>query len=345
MSSSTHKFLINNADVNDHFKFILIGDTGVGKSCILHQLQNKKFVSTHYHTTGVDYYLKEYSIDNKIIKIRLWDTSGEDCFTTLRSAFYRDTSVAIIVISSLGLSKTDFITQLDKQNNALDQSETGKYALRVVVYNESDSDSLDAKTQLVKFCKENDLLLYHVSAKTGANIQNLFLALTKICINRFCPITFEEKEEKDPRFELSSYRVLFNTTWLGSIHKPKLLRIFGTHHIGRSDVVCTTLKKLTNDTDRVTFLDNQLDLLEGKTIIYSVFPEIVDKKWTTGTAKNTIQSCDTESGFYDAILKLRNELNPSSPRVKLNSKNKLTANDTDEKQISHSRVGLTPLKL
>ncbi|KAL0012044.1 hypothetical protein SO802_007152 [Lithocarpus litseifolius] len=57
------------------FKYIIIGDTGVGKSCLLLQFTDKRFQPVHDLTIGVEFGARMITIDNKPIKLQIWDTS------------------------------------------------------------------------------------------------------------------------------------------------------------------------------------------------------------------------------------------------------------------------------
>lgn len=56
------------------FKYIIIGDTGVGKSCLLLQFTDKRFQPVHDLTIGVEFGARMVTIDNKQIKLQIWDT-------------------------------------------------------------------------------------------------------------------------------------------------------------------------------------------------------------------------------------------------------------------------------
>lgn len=55
-------------------KFIIIGDTGVGKSCLLLQFTDKRFQHVHDMTIGVEFGSRTVDVDNKLIKLQIWDT-------------------------------------------------------------------------------------------------------------------------------------------------------------------------------------------------------------------------------------------------------------------------------
>ena len=86
-----------NYDLN--FKIILIGNIGVGKSCISLKATKGIFLEEYTSTVGFEFYCFNVKIDNKIIKLQIWDTCGQEAYRSLIKNFYRNTSLAIIVYS------------------------------------------------------------------------------------------------------------------------------------------------------------------------------------------------------------------------------------------------------
>lgn len=62
------------------FKFLIIGNAGVGKSCILHQFMEQKFKSDSNHTIGVEFGSKIVNVGGKSVKVQIWDTAGQERF-------------------------------------------------------------------------------------------------------------------------------------------------------------------------------------------------------------------------------------------------------------------------
>lgn len=58
------------------FKFLIVGDASVGKSCLLSQYIDKKFKEDYNLTIGVEFGAKAINIADKIIKLQVWDTAG-----------------------------------------------------------------------------------------------------------------------------------------------------------------------------------------------------------------------------------------------------------------------------
>jgi Ras-related protein Rab-2A len=65
------------------FKYIIIGDTGVGKSCLLLQFTDRRFQPVHDLTIGVEFGARMITIDSKQIKLQIWDTAGQESFRSI----------------------------------------------------------------------------------------------------------------------------------------------------------------------------------------------------------------------------------------------------------------------
>jgi Ras-related protein Rab-2A len=71
------------------FKFIIIGPSGSGKSCLLLQFTDKRFLPDHELTIGVEFGTRMIEVDGKKIKLQLWDTAGQESFRSITRSYYR----------------------------------------------------------------------------------------------------------------------------------------------------------------------------------------------------------------------------------------------------------------
>ncbi|KAK8882781.1 hypothetical protein M9Y10_045422 [Tritrichomonas musculus] len=155
-----------------NFKFIIVGNSAVGKSCLLLRFDEDRFQPIHDVTVGVTFSIKTLQIDGKDIKVQIWDTAGQEIFRSITRSYYRDSACAIIVyditdrtsFEKLGdwvrdvrnLAPPD--CQLVLVGNKLDLA-----AQRVVSTNEG-----------ADFADEQGLLFFEASAASGENVQKLF---------------------------------------------------------------------------------------------------------------------------------------------------------------------------
>merc|ERR1712137_1332162 len=79
------------------FKYIIIGDTGVGKSCLLLQFTDKRFQPVHDLTIGVEFGARMINIEDKQIKLQIWDTAGQESFRSITRSYYRGAAGALLV--------------------------------------------------------------------------------------------------------------------------------------------------------------------------------------------------------------------------------------------------------
>lgn len=77
----------------DHlFKYLIIGDSGVGKSSVLNRFSDDAFNTVFISTIGIDFKVRTIKIDNHVIKLQIWDTAGQERFRAITTAYYRGPS-------------------------------------------------------------------------------------------------------------------------------------------------------------------------------------------------------------------------------------------------------------
>ena len=81
------------------FKLIVIGNSGVGKSCLSLKATKGVFEEAFVTTVGFEFFTLTLRIDDKRIKLQIWDTCGQEVYRSLISSFYRNSSLAMMVYS------------------------------------------------------------------------------------------------------------------------------------------------------------------------------------------------------------------------------------------------------
>ncbi|KAE8710037.1 Ras-related protein RABB1b [Hibiscus syriacus] len=155
------------------FKYIIIGDTGVGKSCLLLQFTDQRFQPVYDLTIGVEFGARLVSIDDRPIKLQIWDTAGQESFRSITRSYYRGAAGALLVYD---------ITRRETFNHLMswlaDAREHGNPDMVVmVVGNKCDLAQRRAvsKEDGEKFAKDNGLLFLETSARTSQNAEEAFI--------------------------------------------------------------------------------------------------------------------------------------------------------------------------
>eukprot|EP01097_Dermamoeba_algensis_P010342 TRINITY_DN7597_c0_g1_i1.p1 TRINITY_DN7597_c0_g1~~TRINITY_DN7597_c0_g1_i1.p1 ORF type:complete len:131 (-),score=24.59 TRINITY_DN7597_c0_g1_i1:441-800(-) len=79
------------------FKYITVGDSGVGKTCLLLRFTDDRFHDTHNMTIGVEFGSKNVRLNEEDVKLQIWDTAGQEKFESITRSYYRGASAAIMV--------------------------------------------------------------------------------------------------------------------------------------------------------------------------------------------------------------------------------------------------------
>jgi small GTP-binding protein len=154
------------------FKYIIIGDTGVGKSCLLLQFTDKRFRHDHDLTIGVEFGARMLHLEDKEIKLQIWDTAGQESFRSITRSYYRGAAGALLVYD---ITRRDTFSHLSNWLN--DARENGNPDMAItLVGNKTDLDSRRTVSveEAQRFAKENNLIFVETSAKSDINVEFAF---------------------------------------------------------------------------------------------------------------------------------------------------------------------------
>ncbi|KAK5582403.1 hypothetical protein RB653_003986 [Dictyostelium firmibasis] len=155
------------------FKYIIIGDTGVGKSCLLLQFTDKRFQPVHDLTIGVEFGARMITIDNKAIKLQIWDTAGQESFRSITRSYYRGSAGALLVYDITRRDTFNHLTCWLKDARSYANSNM----TIILIGNKSDMESKRAVSyeEGKQFADENGLIFLETSAKTASNVEEAFV--------------------------------------------------------------------------------------------------------------------------------------------------------------------------
>ena len=165
--------------MNYIIKIALVGDYGVGKSCIVSRFTKDYFPMDEMSTLGVDFDCKEVDFKENRYKIQIWDTAGQEKFQSIVKSYLRDLNVCILVYDV-----TQYKTFINLKKWLEDvyyiSASAGQELVLYVVGNKNDLRGREVpKVEAEDFCKENDLEYIECSAKNDNNIDKIFMDIVE----------------------------------------------------------------------------------------------------------------------------------------------------------------------
>jgi Ras-related protein Rab-1A len=161
------------------FKILLIGDSGVGKSCFLTRFSEDEFTEQYTSTIGVDFKIRSIYIDNSNIKLQIWDTAGQERFKSITSSYYHGARGIIIMFDVTNSESFNHIQKWLEDANKY----AGEDVIKLLVGTKSDKTAkrvIDYKTGK-EFADFYGMDFIETSAKSSKNIKESFeLIATKM---------------------------------------------------------------------------------------------------------------------------------------------------------------------
>ncbi|BFG23090.1 hypothetical protein CerSpe_093640 [Prunus speciosa] len=173
---------VMNPEYDYLFKLLLIGDSGVGKSCLLLRFADDSYLDSYISTIGVDFKIRTVEQDGKTIKLQIWDTAGQERFRTITSSYYRGAHGIIIVYD---------VTDQESFNNVKQWlNEIDRYASenvnKLLVGNKADltANKVVSYETAKAFADEIGIPFMETSAKNATNVEQAFMAMAAEIKNR-----------------------------------------------------------------------------------------------------------------------------------------------------------------
>ena len=199
------------------FNFVIVGESGVGKSCIVLNFAEQKPRRQHQVTIACEFAARIMPVKGRDIKIQIWDTAGQENFRSITRSYYRS-SVAAIVVYDI-TSKRSF-EKIASWLEELRENAHTKVSI-VLVGNKSDLD--DSREVLFEqglaLARQHKIKFMETCAFELQTIEPLFKVLAEEVI---CKI---DNKEIDPKAENFGIKV-------GNVNK---LKIEATHSLQLRD--------------------------------------------------------------------------------------------------------------
>lgn len=159
------------------FKLLLIGDSGVGKTCVLFRFSEDAFNSTFISTIGIDFKIRTIELDGKKIKLQIWDTAGQERFRTITTAYYRGAMGIMLVYDITNDKSFENIKNWIRNIEEHASSDVEK----MVLGNKCDMEDrrLVSKERGTQLATEYGIKFMETSAKASINVEEAFFTLAR----------------------------------------------------------------------------------------------------------------------------------------------------------------------
>ena len=185
-------------ELDESLKVVLVGESGVGKTCIINQFAKGIFNQDLMSTNGAMFTTnkKEFKDSNgrsNFISFEMWDTAGQEKYRSLAKMFFKEASVALIIYDITSLKS---FNEIKNYWMTLVRENAPKNIITYIVGNKSDLIGKEVVKEEVarEYAKSEKVGFYLTSAKDRIGIDELFNEIGKIYLNEF--INSEENQER-----------------------------------------------------------------------------------------------------------------------------------------------------
>lgn len=159
------------------FKLLIVGESGVGKTCILLRFAEDLFEENFLTTIGVDFKVKQITVDDKQIKLQIWDSAGQERFKNITMSYYRNCSGIIIVYDVTNHNSFEKVGEWIE--------EVRRYVPTVPLMIIGNKCDMEDKRQVSteegrELAAKYNLIFLETSAKNNTNIENTFTDLSRL---------------------------------------------------------------------------------------------------------------------------------------------------------------------
>jgi Ras-related protein Rab-8A len=166
----------NSNTSNITLKILTIGESGVGKTCVLRRFVENKFMKNHFATIGIDFKTKTVQYGGSSIKLKIWDTAGQERFRNITNQYYKGADGIALIFDVTDRKSFDKIKEWMMQIRCNTQAD--EIGL-VLMGNKCDFESREVTPEDgEKLGQELGIKYYETSALDGKNINEAFNYLT-----------------------------------------------------------------------------------------------------------------------------------------------------------------------
>jgi len=173
-----------NPEFDALLKILLLGDSGVGKSCLLLRFADDTYTESYISTIGVGFKTRTIQTDGKKIKLQIWDTAGQERFRTITSSYYRGAHGVIIVYDVSNQNSfnnvKEWVQEIDRsafENKCEDMN-------KLLVGNKCDLNKVVDYKSGKQLADELGIPFLETSAKEAINVEEAFVSIASMIQKR-----------------------------------------------------------------------------------------------------------------------------------------------------------------
>eukprot|EP00096_Caligus_rogercresseyi_P010326 TRINITY_DN3719_c0_g1_i1.p1 TRINITY_DN3719_c0_g1~~TRINITY_DN3719_c0_g1_i1.p1 ORF type:complete len:243 (+),score=36.44 TRINITY_DN3719_c0_g1_i1:87-815(+) len=180
------------------FKVVLVGNAGVGKTCLVRQFTQGMFPPGQGATIGVDFMIKTLEIQGEKIKLQIWDTAGQERFRSITQSYYRSAHALILVFD---VSNQPTFDSCPEWLREIEEYASPK-VLKVLVGNKTDRDDREIPEEIGDdFAQRYSMYYLETSAKSCDNVEKLFYEIAQELLQ-------QAKSKELPSYSNSTHQIL-----------------------------------------------------------------------------------------------------------------------------------------
>jgi len=173
---------MNSRNFDFSVKTVVVGDSGVGKTCLLLRFIRERFEEVSQPTLGVEFLTKTVETQKHRIELQLWDTAGQELFRSVTKGYYRGSAGAFLVFDLTSRTSFESINRWLQDINEGAKNDV----VRILIGNKSDltSERQVSREEAEEFAKLHNLHYFEASAKTGDNVYSAIISCVTIIDQR-----------------------------------------------------------------------------------------------------------------------------------------------------------------
>ena len=162
-------------ELESKIQLIVVGESCVGKTSLLYKYSQGFFTQEHLATVGIEFFTKEEEINGRKIRVKIWDTAGQELYKSITKNFYRNSDGVIIVYDVT--DRESFEKVQEWVQSISENTDTEKNIQKVLVANKVDLTRKVTKEEGMKLAEKYNIPFFEASAKLDIGIKDF---MTKI---------------------------------------------------------------------------------------------------------------------------------------------------------------------